>query len=66
MEVVKFESRIKHLDQEQILSGAISSLNKLLVDKGIIKENEIQDYFFNWMKEHKLLKKAERRKRTPD
>jgi hypothetical protein len=64
MDIVNFESRIKHLDQEQILSGAISSLNKLLVDKGIVKENEIQDYFLHWMSEQKLTKKLERRKKT--
>jgi hypothetical protein len=62
--IASFESRIKHLEQEEILSGAISSLNKLLVDKGIVKETEIQDYFLHWLSEQKLTKKLDRRKKT--
>ncbi|MEK7503139.1 MAG: hypothetical protein AAB556_01695 [Patescibacteria group bacterium] len=40
------------MSQIQILSGTVSSLNKLLVDRGIVSEYELQDYFQKWMKEN--------------
>jgi hypothetical protein len=65
MDIASFESRIKQLDQQQILTGAISSLNKLLVDKGIVKADELQDYFLHWMSELKPQKKGARKKKAP-
>jgi hypothetical protein len=63
MDIASFESKIKQLDQEQILTGAVRSLNKLLVDKGIVKEEELQDYFLHWLRESKPRKRtASRRK----
>lgn len=62
MDIEKFEKRIKHLDQTQILSGAISSLNKLLVDKGVVTYTEIQDYFSAWMSKHKPTKKKTKKR----
>jgi len=62
MDTASFESRVKHLDQQQILTGAVSSLNQLLVDKGIVKPDELQDYFLHWMSELKPHKKKARRK----
>ena len=50
MDVKRFEKKLKHLTQEEILTGAISSLNKLLVDKGIVSANELQKYFLEWLK----------------
>lgn len=38
MRIETFEKKIKHLDQGQILMGAISSLNKILVEQGKIKD----------------------------
>jgi hypothetical protein len=64
MDIASFESKIKQLDQEQILTGAISSLNKLLVDKGIVKQEELQDYFLHWMNQSKPQKKGVRRKKA--
>jgi len=62
----QFEQHIKDLDQTEILSGAISSLNKLLVDKKIVQENELQDYFLDWMRERKKdAQKRPRMKRGP-
>jgi hypothetical protein len=63
MDIAEFESKIKQLDQQHILTGAISSLNKLLVDKGIVKQEEIQEYFIHWMSESKPPRKVSRRKR---
>jgi hypothetical protein len=64
MDIASFESRIKDLDQQEILAGAISSLNKLLVDKGVLRQDEIQEYFLQWMDESKLPKKKSTRKKT--
>ena len=44
MDVKRFEKKLKHLTQEEILTGAISSLNMLLFDKGITSEKELQKY----------------------
>jgi hypothetical protein len=63
MDAERFESKIRHLNQEEILTGAISSLNRLLVDKGLIKEDEVQNYFLNWLNQHKLEKAASGRKK---
>lgn len=56
MKTKKFENKIEHLTQIQILSGAVSSLNQLLVDKGIISEKELQKYFKRWMRTNNLLR----------
>ena len=54
MQTKVFARHIRHLDQADILTGAISSLNKLLVDKRLIQERELQDYFLEWMRQQKL------------
>ncbi len=64
MSTEEFEKRIKHLDQIQILSGAISSLNRLLIDKGLVEEEELQDFFLDWVREQGLSKKSSRNKKT--
>ncbi len=38
MRIATFERKIKHLDQGQILTGAISSLNKVLIEQGRIQD----------------------------
>ena len=53
MTVEEFEKHIRHLDQSQILAASISSLNKLLVDKHIVKQEELQDYLLQWIRQHK-------------
>ena len=63
MDITEFESKIKQFDQQYILTGAISSLNKLLVDKGIVKQEELQDYFLHWMSESKPQNRGTRRRR---
>ena len=50
MKVSKFEKRIQHLSQEAVLTGAVSVLNKLLVQKGIVTKKELQECFLEWMK----------------
>jgi hypothetical protein len=62
LNIDEFEKQVKDLDQTEILSGAISSLNKLLVDKRIVQEKELQDYFLEWMRDRK---KGRNRARTP-
>jgi len=64
MKIEKFERRIQHLDQTQILSGVVSSLNKLLVDKGLAKPEEIQSYFLQWMREQNLTKAMLKKSKT--
>jgi hypothetical protein len=64
MDIAEFESKIKQLDQEHILTGAISSLNKLLVDKGIVRQEELQNYFLQWMSESKPQKKGARKRKA--
>ena len=49
-------SAIQHLDQIEILTGAVSVLNELLIEKGVVTTEEIQDRFLNWMKIHDLLR----------
>jgi len=64
MKIENFERRIQHLDQTQILSGVVSSLNKLLVDKGLAKPEEIQGYFLQWMREQNLTKATLKKSKT--
>lgn len=56
MNVQKFEKKLKGLTQEEILTGAISSLNQLLVDKGVTNKNELQKYFLKWPQYYKASK----------
>ena len=53
MKVEKFEKQLKGLGQVDILTGAVDSLNKLLVDKGVITQRELQDYFSSWINKNK-------------
>lgn len=45
MKTEKFERKIMGLSQIEILSGAVGSLNRLLVDKGIVSKKELREYF---------------------
>lgn len=55
MRIKDFEKCIKHLSQEEILTGSISSLNELLVQKGIVSRRELQEAFLSWMRQTKKL-----------
>ena len=50
MEVAKFERTIRHLSQEEIAATAISTINKILVKKGIATVDEIQQTFASLMR----------------
>lgn len=52
MTVEEFEEQIKHLDQTEVLAASISSLNNLLVEKNLIKAEELQKHFLDWMRSH--------------
>ena len=56
-----FEERIRQLDQVEVLTGAISSLNKLLVDKNLATKAELQKYFLDWLKAHRRPRVTKRR-----
>jgi hypothetical protein len=61
MNVLEFERHIRHLDQLQVLTGAINSLNKLLVEKRIVDLDELQSHFLAWLEEHDLAKPKRRK-----
>ena len=46
----QFMKSIQHLNQVEILSGAVSTLNRLLVDKGVVTDKELQEKFLDWMR----------------
>lgn len=54
MDVQRFSRRLRHLTQEEICTGAISSLNQLLIDKGITSQAELQRYFLEWLRHYKM------------
>jgi hypothetical protein len=54
MKTKDFEKHISHLSQEQILNGGVSTLNKLLVEKGLTTPEELQAGLLDWMKKHDL------------
>lgn len=56
MEVGKFAKKLKGLDQIEVVTGFVSALNKLLVDKGVVTEKELQKYFLDWLKLYKSTK----------
>jgi hypothetical protein len=60
MKTAEFEKKISHLTQEELLTGVVSSLNCILVDKGIIKDIEIQNELLKWMKKTGLTKRKTR------
>jgi hypothetical protein len=60
MKTAEFEKKIRHLDQIQVITGAIDTLNKLLVDKGIVKPEELQSYFNSWMQQQSKEKRGRR------
>ena len=45
-----FQKHIRHLGQTEVLTGAVSSLNKLLVDKHLVSEDDLQTYFLDWLR----------------
>lgn len=56
MEVQKFERKIKHLKNKQILQGSINAITKVLVSKGLVTEEELQDTFMEWVNHNGLQK----------
>jgi hypothetical protein len=52
--VKDFEENIKHLSQQQILTAGIDTLNKLLVEKGICTNEELQNGILDWMEKSNL------------
>ncbi len=52
MEVESFEKGIRHLTQKQLLTAGQSALNKLLVEKGVVTVEELQNGLTEWMQEH--------------
>ena len=53
----QFGQKIKHLDQIQILNGAVNALWQLLISKNILKGEELRQCFLNWVKDHDLEEK---------
>ncbi|MDP3963493.1 MAG: hypothetical protein Q8Q39_03275 [bacterium] len=49
MKVKNFEKNIRHLTQEELLTGGMSSLQKILVAKGITTKEELQAGLLAWM-----------------
>jgi len=58
MTIKKFEQHIKHLNQLEVVTGTVSSLTHLLVDKGLVTVEELQEQFLHWMKVRGLDKKT--------
>lgn len=56
MRPAEFRKKIEHLDQVQLLTGAMSSLNRLLVDKKVVAPEELQRCFLEWMRQQRLAK----------
>ena len=54
MKTKDFEKHISHLSQEQILTGGLSTINKLLAEKGIVTSEELQLGLLGWVKEQGL------------
>lgn len=71
MKTEKFEKKIKHLTQVEILSVAVSVINKILFDKGLITQEDLQRLFLNEIKMSHLTKaevasqKKRRHRRKP-
>jgi len=45
------------------LTASVSSLNKLLADKGLTTEAELQKYFLDWLEKHKAVSKKQKTNR---
>lgn len=54
MKTKDFEKHIKHLSQEQVLTGGLGTINKLLVEKGLVTAEELQAGLMDWIKEQGL------------
>lgn len=54
MKTKKFEKKIRHLSQKDIVTGNLSVLNKVLIDSGYITKSELQKMFIQWMEDNKL------------
>ena len=54
MKIKHFEKKIKHLTQWEVLSGAVSTLSKILVRKGYVSRSELQSGILEWMKANGL------------
>lgn len=50
MEVSEFEHKISHLEQDEIITTSLSVITKVLVEKGICTEEEIQNKFLELMR----------------
>ena len=62
MKIADIEKKIKHLSPEQVLTVAINTINRILIDKGITTIEEIRERFLRavpppWQKRKKLLRK---------
>ena len=51
-----FEKKIRHLNQLDVLSGTVSNLNNILVEKGVVSRQELQAGFLEWMTRQGLAK----------
>lgn len=58
MKAEKFEKKLKGLTQVEVLTGVVAVLNKLLMDKGIVSEAELQRYMSDWLKKYRSSKKT--------
>lgn len=67
MRATEFQKKISHLDQVEVLTGAVSSMNRLLVDKGVVDAEELQKYFAAWMRQQGMTKarRTNGRRRPP-
>lgn len=54
MKAKKFEKKIRHLSQKDIVAGNLHVLNRVLIDSGYITKSELQKMFLDWMKDNKL------------
>jgi hypothetical protein len=58
--IKNFEKHIRNLRQMEVLTGAVSSLNKLLVDKRLVSEDDLQTYFMNWLRTRNRTRRKQR------
>ena len=57
MKVEEFEKQIKHLADSEIARGSTFALNRILIEKGLVTKEELQDMFLEWLKDYDSGKK---------
>ena len=57
MKVEEFEKHIKHLADSEIVRGSVFALNRILIEKGLVTKEELQDMFLEWLKDYDSGKK---------